>query len=190
MVTEDGSIKTARISVAPALNMYRKKLKTVSLISLIIGALGVIMYIVGAFFDTEDGGSPLWVDIFLVFAVPLALGLIGDITLIRLNRREQKEMPASECIFYADCFFYNCKTAFQSEETQEKFTYTDAAIKRENDKYGYVFVTGKGAFLVFGKEGLEERELNTIRKLFNSPVPDGETVELKKYDSNEEKISI
>lgn len=188
MITEEGSIKTANIPVVPALNEYRKKLKTVSLIALITGAVGVIFYILGAFFDTEDGGTPLWVDIFILFAVPLGLGLVGYITIVRLHKREKKENCTAEASFYADCFFYRTKSASRPEENSEKFFYTDAVLKRETDKYGYIFVNGTGAFLVFGKEGLEERELNAIRKLLKVPVPDGETAELKNYKPKE-KIS-
>ena len=186
MITEDGSVKTADISVVPALNEYRKKLKIISLIALILGAVGVIMYIIGAFFNTEDGGTPLWADICIVFAVPLALGLVGNITIVRLHKREKAANSTSECEFFADCFFCRTKTAFRPEGITEKFSYSDAVLKRETEKYGYIFVNGTGAFLVFGKEGLEESELNAIRRLLKVPVPDGEAAELKNYKPTEE----
>ena len=189
MISEDGSIKTANIPVFPALNEYRKKLRTVSLIALIMGAVGVVVYIIGAFFETDDGGTPLWLDIFIIFAVPLGLGLVSYITIARLHVREKKENCMAEISFYADCFFYRSKSASRPEERSESFFYPNAVLKRETERYGYIFINGTGDFLVFGKEGLEESELNTIRKLFRVPVPDGETVELQNYKSNEKNDS-
>ena len=185
MISEDGSIKTANIAVAPALTLYRKKLKTVALISLIVSAVGLVMYIVGSCFETENGEAPRWLDIFLVFSVPFTLGLIGYITIVRLGKREAAEERTAELIFYADCFFYNSKTAIQSSDTVEKIAYPDATLKRENEKYGYIYVFSRGIFAAFSKEGLSAAELNAIRKCFRHS-PDGETCELKNYKKNEE----
>ena len=183
MLTEEGSIKTENIEVAPALNLYRKKLKIIALIALIIGVLGVIMYIVGSALETaEDGKSPVWVKVFLFFAVPLALGLIGYITIIRLNKREKAEVRTSECLFFEDCFFYTTKIINQPQ-TVEKILYSDAVYKGEKDKYGYIFVLSRGLFLVFSKEGLQGVEINAIRKNFGQTT-DGESAELKNYESN------
>ena len=186
MIAEDGSVKTANISVVPALKEYRKKLKLISIILLIVGSIGVIVYLtLSAILDTVKGETPLWVDILGVFAVPDMLGLIGSIVLDRLERREKKENCTAEVSFYADCFFYRSKSASRPEERSESFFYPNAVLKRETEEYGYIFVSGTGDFLIFGKEGLEERELNTIRKLLKVPVPDGETVELKNYKTKE-----
>ena len=186
MIAEDGSVNTANISVVPALKEYRKKLKLISIILLIVGSIGVIVYLtLSAILDTVNGETPLWVDILGVFVVPDTLGLIGSIVLDRLERREKKENCTAEVSFYADCFFYRSKSASHPDEKSEMFFYTNAVLKRETEKYGYIFVNGTGDFLVFGKEGFDERELNTIRKLLKVPVPDGETVELKNYTKNE-----
>ena len=186
MVAEDGSIKTANISVAPALKLYRKKLKIYAVIALIIGAIGLIAYIVvSTVLETKTGVAPRWVKAFLVFAVPFTLGLLGLITIVRLGKRESQEMRTSECVFYADCFFYRSKSAFQSEIC-DKFCYSDAVLKRENEKYGYIFIIDKGWFSVFGKDGLEEKEINTIRKLFGQAEV-AETVEIKNYKPDEDK---
>ena len=180
MLTEEGSIKTENIPVAPALNEYRKKLKIISLISLILGTAGVIMYIVGSVIDMDE--APLWVNIFLLFAVPLALGLIGYITIARLKKREKEENGSSECLFFADCFFYTFKSAKIAVFT-EQFVYSDAVLKRENERYGYIFVKSKGLFLVFSKAGLSAEELNSIRKNFGQPI-DGVSAELKNHEKN------
>ena len=184
MLAEDGSIRTARVYVAPALNLYRKKLKLISLIALIVGAVGLVAYIALATVlggETED--APKWVDAFLVFAVPFTLGLIGYITLARLKSRERAENGTSECTFFADCFFCSYKSS--KLEFAEKINYSDAVLKKENDSYGYIFVFGKGLFLVFSKEGLEANELNAIRKCFHLAI-DGDNAELKNYPKDEE----
>ena len=186
MLTDDGSIKTANIGVGPALWLYRKKLTIIAVLLLIAGACGLIAYVsIKSVFDIRDGEAPQWVDAFLVFALPFAFGLVGCITLKRLKSREKQENRTGECVFYADCFFFNYKTAVQLTEKSEKFIYSDAVLKSENEKYGYVFVSNKGLFLAFSKEGLEEGELNAIRKLFKKPVS-GETKELKNYKTEEE----
>ena len=182
MLSEEGYIVTENTAVAPALNLYRKKLKIVALISLIVGVIGIIMYILGSVLEMEDGETPLWVNIFLFFAVPLALGLIGTITLIRLAKREKAENRTSECSFYADCFIHTSKSALNSQST-DKIFYSDAVLKNENEKYGYIFVASRGLFLVFSKEGLKAEELNAIRKSFGKQV-EGDTAELKNYEKN------
>ena len=184
MLTEEGYIGTENIPVAPALNKYRKKLKIIALISLISGAAGLIAYIVGSVLEMKDGEAPRWVDIFLVFAVPFAIGLVGNIVLIRLHSREKAEGVTSSCSFYADCFVCNCKGTHNIAETVEKFVYSDAVLKGENEQYGYIF-TKSGQFLVFSKEGLNEEELNAIYKNFGKPV-DGAAAELKTHPPKEE----
>ena len=182
MLSEDGSIRTANISVAPALKIYRKKLKIIALISLIAGAVGLITYIVLSAIETDGGETPRWLDIFLIFAVPFTLGLIGFITIIRLGKRETAEERTSGCRFFADCFIYTSKSASELTETVEKIAYADAALKCENENYGYIFVLRKGLF-VFSKEGLEKAELNAIFKNLKHPTV-GETAELKNYEKN------
>ena len=185
MLTEEGYISTENIAVAPVLTEYRKKLKIASLISLIVGIAGVIAYVVLSVVLMDAGGdSPRWVDIFLIFAVPCAFGLVLYISFVRLHSREKAEGAKAKCLFCADCFVYNCKSLQKITETVEKTAYADAVLKRENEKYGYIF-SKKGLFFVFSKEGLKAEELNAIRKNFSKPF-DGETSELKNYKPNEE----
>ena len=175
------NIKTARIPVAPALNFYRKRLKIISLLMLAVGAVGIVLYLVlGVVFAEDSGEAPRWVNSFLVLAVPFTLGLIGFIVIIRLHRRETAEGREAEISFYADCFVYSSKSLKELSETRQRFAYSEAALKRESEEFGYIFVNGKGLFLVFSKAGLKEEELNTVRKNFNVSV-DGETVELENY---------
>ena len=175
------NIKTARIAVAPALNLYRKKLKIISLIMLAVGAVGIVLYLVLSIVFADDSGeAPLWVRAFLVLAVPFTLGLIGFIVIVRLHKREVAEGREAEILFYADCFVYSSKSLKELSESRQRFAYSDAALKGENEKFGYIFVNSKGLFLVFSKEGISDCELNAIRKCFRRS-PDGETCELKNY---------
>ena len=177
---------TVRIPDAPALDLYRKKLKIIGLLMLIAGCIGVSAYIVLAtVLGGENGEAPKWVNAFLIFAVPFALGLIATITFKRLHTREKASESSSECQFYSDCFICRSASKINPSETKEKFFYSDAVLKKENEKYGYIFVFGKGLFLVFSKEGLTEGELNAIRKNFRQQTF-GEVAELKNYKSNEE----
>ena len=88
MLNDDKSITTSTVALDGALSIYRRKFKLISLVLLIIGAIGLITYIVaGTLYEKE----PLWVKFMLAFAVPFTLGLIGFITIIRLDRRAKTE---------------------------------------------------------------------------------------------------
>ncbi len=166
-----GCIKTESVSMADALITYRRKPKLISLIMLIIGAVGLFGYMVlAAVLETAFDESPLWIDAFLVFAFPFTLGLIGFITMVRLNRSAKKHDEHSCCVFYADCFFYN----------GEKLGYGLCSIKREIQNYGYIFAMNGNLFLPFSTTGLSETELNTVRALFRQSVS-GECVQLEKF---------
>ena len=177
MLTENGSVKTKSIEVAPALDLYRKKLKLICIIFLIVGSLGLVAYIaLSTVFEKK------WLDVLLIFAVPFTLGLIGTITFVRLHKREAQAQCVSESEFFADCFIFKTQNA-RGEKNTDKFSYADAVLKRETEKYGYIFVLSRGLFLVFGKEDLTIPELNAIRKNFRKTV-DGETAELEKFKDN------
>ena len=104
MLNDDKSITTSTVALDGALSIYRRKFKLISLVLLIIGAIGLITYIVaGTLYEKE----PLWVKFMLAFAVPFTLGLIGFITIIRLDRRAKTDGHKANCTFYSDCFFYN-----------------------------------------------------------------------------------
>ena len=186
MLTDDGSIKTAQTEVAPALCIYRKKLELISIAMLIIGTIGVLVYVaLSVVLSGENEDAPRWVNVFLVFAVPQALGLIGTITIERLKKREKAEGCTGECQFFADCFFYTFKTVLQTTVTVYKVGYPDAVLKGENENYGYIYIFSRGVFAVFAKDGLSEAELNAIRKCLRHNT-EGEVAELKNYKSNEE----
>lgn len=186
MLSEKGSIKTAAIPVAGALDLYRKKIKLISLIMLIVGAVGLIAYIVSSTaVEIKYNKEYHLFNIMLIFAVPFTLGLIGYITVIRLHKREEKEGLISSCEFYADCFFHLPHKLQPLAE--EKIGYADAVLKRENEKYGYIYVFSRGIFLVFSKEDLTCGELNAIRKNFRQPIPDGEDIaQIENYKNKEE----
>ena len=185
MIREDGSIGTESIAVAPALNLYRKKLKIFALIGLIVGLAGVIAYVaLTIVLGIKYEEAPSWTEALLIFVVPFAFGLIGTITIARLKSRERAENCTAKFVFFNDCFVYSFKSALNPEETVKRFSYSDACIKKENESYGYIFITGRGLFLVFGKGNLSENELNTIRALFGNKTT-AETIELKNYKSEE-----
>lgn len=174
MITDNGSVKTKSIEVAPALDLYRKKLKLICLIMLIIGAIGLFAYIaLSTILENK------WLSALLIFAVPFTLGLIGFVTIVRLHKREAREAGTSECEFFADCFICKVQNT-QGVNDSAKIAYSDAVLKRENENYGYIFVFNKGLFLVFSKEDLTESELNAIYKNFRKQV-DGEVAPLEKF---------
>lgn len=181
MLTDNGSVKTKSIEVAPALDLYRKKLKLICIIFLIAGAIGLVAYIaLSVVFEIK------WLDVLLIFAVPFTLGLIGTITIVRLHRRETQAQCVSESEFYADCFF--CYSTVKGESLVDKVAYPDAVLKCENEKYGYIFVFSKGLFLVFSKEDLTVAEINAIRKNFRKEA-DGNIAKLDNFieDKGEQK---
>ena len=173
MLSERGSVKTKSVEAAPALNLYRKKLKIICIIMLIAGSLGLVAYIaLSTIFDKK------WLDVLLIFAVPFTLGLIGTITVVRLHKRETQSQCISECEFFADCFI--CNSTVKGEPLTEKAVYSDAVLKRENEKFGYIYIFSKGLLLVFSKEDLTDEELNAIRKNFRIQI-DGDIAKLENY---------
>lgn len=183
MLNDNKSITTATVPLEGALTAYRRKFKLISLAILIIGAIGVIAYIaLSTVYGVKYDKEPLWVKFFLAFAVPFTLGLIGFITVVRLNRREAQEKNRANCVFYGDCFFYNIVN-----RQSEKFIYSDAILKSENENYGYIYILSRALLAVFSKEDLTVAEMNAIRKKLRKTVADGEeTAELENY-KNEEK---
>ncbi|MCI8988250.1 MAG: hypothetical protein HFK05_00675 [Clostridia bacterium] len=179
MLNDDKSITTSTVALDGALSIYRRKFKLISLVLLIIGAIGLITYIVaGTLYEKE----PLWVKFMLAFAVPFTLGLIGFITIIRLDRRAKTEGHKANCTFYSDCFFYNIEN-----KPSEKFIYSDAVLKSENENYGYIYILSRAFVAVFSKDGLDCGELNAIRRKFRKTVPDGEEIAgLENYKGGED----
>lgn len=121
MITDKGSIKTESVSVESALVVYRKKIKIIALIMLIVGAVGLVAYIaLSTVFENK------WLDALLVFAVPFTLGLIGTITIARVHKREKLNPTTCRCEFFADFFFCTTKTAPPRESSDtDKFAYMD-----------------------------------------------------------------
>lgn len=191
MLSDKGSIKTARISVETALVTYRRKLKLISLIVLIIGAVGVAAYIVvGTVLDVVYNKEPAWVDALLAFAVPFTLGLIGFVTIVRLDRRAANEGASSVCEFFADCLIYSAES-ISCSPVNYKVGYSDAVYKGSKGRYGYVYILSRAVLFPFCLEDLTKAELNTVLKLFRSALPDGaETVELEKYRDEEDKNEL
>lgn len=182
MLNDNKSITTATVELSVPLSEYRKKFKFVSLLLFIIGLIGVVAYIVlSTLYDIKYGKDPVWVKLLLISAVPFTLGLIGFITVVRLNKRAAQAKDFANCVFYGDCFFYNVEN-----KSSLKFVYADAVLKSENENYGYIYVFSKGEFAVFSKEDLSETEINTIRKKFGKNT-DGETVELENYKKEEKE---
>lgn len=185
MLLQDGSIKTESAENGKALGLYRKKQKIVSLVLLITGAVGLAAYLVASsLLIAVFNGAPRWMDIFLVFAVPFTLGLIGCVTIARLKSREKKEGRTSEMQFYADCFIVKAQTA-QTPSESKRISYLDGILKCENEKFGYILLIRRPVILPFSKENLGADELNAIRRLFKIQI-DGECAELKNYKTEEE----
>ena len=184
MITDKGSIKTASVSVESALVVYRRKIKIIALIMLVVGSVGLAAYIaLSTAFDEIK-----WLTALRVFAVPFTLGLIGTVTIARVHKREKLNPTTCRCEFFADFFFCTTKTAPPRESSDtDKFAYMDAILKSENEKYGYIYVLSRGVFVPFGKEDLTDEELNAIRKNFRKPVQDGEDLaKLENFSEGDE----
>ena len=186
MLNENGGINTQRIEVASALILYRKKIKILLIVALIVGTLGVIAHLgLSSALQIIDGKTPIWVEVILfVSAPPFVLGLVGTITLARQRSREKKDNCKAQFVFYGDCFFYKFSNTQTIEPMNRKFFYSDAVLKGENENFGYICLLRNSTVLPFSKENLEEKELNAIRKNFGKPAG-GETAELKNYKTEE-----
>jgi hypothetical protein len=135
-----------------------KKIYKNSLIALIVGAVGLAVYIVlGTIFENY------WLDLLLVFAIPFGFGLVFIITIKKLMKKVEDINQINEYVF--EEVFVNVSTIRNGESVgTAKIYYKDLVKSKETQNYIYMYIN-KSAALPVKKENLTQDELIVLRSL-------------------------
>lgn len=174
MVTEKGSIINRTVLSEKVQKQNSRTLFIVSLICLIVGAIGLAAYIgVSTYLETVYEDAPAWCDALLVFAVPFAFGLIFLLTIHSLVKQARKNSGViNEYEFFADCIMAR---EIRGEETTANVRMEYAQILKTKEKGDYLFFYYQVKQFLYPveKATLSTDELNTVKKLMRAPVPAG-----------------
>lgn len=184
MVTEKGSIINRTVLCEKVQKQNSRTLFIVSLVCLIVGAIGLAAYIgVSTYLGTVYDDAPAWCDALLVFAVPFAFGLIFLLTIHSLVKQARKNSGViNEYEFFADCIMAR---EIRGEEVcaTVRMDYAQIVKTKEKGEYLFFYYQVKQFLYPIEKAALTTEELNTIKKLMRAPVPEGaEIIELCKFE--------
>ena len=91
MITENNTIKTEFSDFKRVQKALFQKLFVCSVVALIIGAIGVLAYIILAtVWETLYEYTPAWCDALLVFAVPLGIGIVFTLSFRSTFKQAEK----------------------------------------------------------------------------------------------------
>ena len=181
MITEYGSVLTEKTTAGAARKALRKNLKWLWIVLLVVGSIGLAVYIFGAtYFEEVHGYEPLWAEIvLLISAVPFAVGLIFTLATRSQKKVESKTdniQTTSE--FFSDCIIFR---EFKDGEQMGVRRIEFGKIVRTKEREGFLFFgVGFDMFYPVYLYGLTEAEINTIKKQLKMPTSENvEIVELK-----------
>jgi len=148
-------------NVQKALN---KKLWIASLVLLIVGAVGMVSYII---IGVAIKNEPEWLDVLLyVFAFMFAFGLVFLITVNKTNAAALKNDAKLNYMFFED---YVLVTSYKGNENVGtlKIYYKELAKVKETKEYIFLYQT-KVTALPLLKSDLSEQEKETLLSWFNN----------------------
>lgn len=192
MITQSGAIKTEFTDFTGMQKKYHATLKTVSIILLVIGSLGLVAYIaVSTVLDTTYENAPAWCDAMLIFAVPFAFGLVLIIIIQAQQKQARKNVGAVNIYeFFSDCIIIRGGRAglqtgvFRAE-------YAQVTKVKEVGNYLIFYYAANVSLFPLDKTQLTEEELNTIKALLRAPVQEGaQTLELPAFSQTQQELSV
>ncbi len=142
-----------------AQKVLSKNLKLASIISLVIGTVGSLAYIVlSCFFNSG------YLDIMLVFCLPFGFGLVY---LVSINNLIKKTGDSTYNIYQFEEEFFNISTYKHGEVVgTAKYYYKDLKKVKERDGYLLLYINISNAFLV--KEStLSESDLKIVKSFLH-----------------------
>lgn len=136
------------IEMQKQLNGTKQKIAT---IMTVIGGVGIFVYLITAFFPNITDAMVDWM---LVFAVPLTLGIIMLITIVKTNNAIKNVDVTNEYEFNED---HMTVSTIRSNENigKVKFYYKDFVKVKETKDYIYLYQNKASAFPVDKKELLD-----------------------------------
>ncbi|MCH5148839.1 MAG: hypothetical protein J1G05_05720 [Clostridiales bacterium] len=187
MITEYGSILTEKTTVGEARKARTKNLLWLWIVLLIIGSIGVAVYIVGTVLQEIYPDDFKWADAFIFAAVPFALGLIFTLA-TRIQKKDDLKTDGliTNSEFFSDCIIFR---SFKGDEQISviRINYLQIVLTKKRSNFLYVLVT-QGVYYPIFVGGLSQTELNTLDRclklhVYNQlklPVPETtDTIELK-----------
>lgn len=189
MITENNTIKTEFSDFKRVQKALFQKLFVCSVVALIIGAIGVLAYIILAtVWETLYEYTPAWCDALLVFAVPLGIGIVFTLS-FRSTFKQAEKLAGSvnEYEFYSDCVII--REINNGKEVAGRRTEYNRINTTQKGQYLLIRYLNNNQALPIDTATLSERELNTIKKLLRLDVPEGaETIQLA--DAKDLQISV
>lgn len=191
MITERNSIISEITDMAKVKRETNRLYAVLSAISLVVGTIGIIAYIVlGTVWETLYEYTPKWCDALLVFAVPFALGLVFTLTLRSQSKQIKKSNSANVYEFFADGMLIR-ETRGGEEVAVVRADYNKILKISENWKYIKVRFINVFASLPIDKSTFTEEELFTVKKLLSLKIPqDARTLELAPCSESFTEISL
>ena len=191
MITERKSILNQTVLSEKIQKTYLHKLFIISLVCLIIGALGVAAYIaVGVTLDVIYGEMPVWCEVLLIFAVPFAFGLIFMLTINSLVRQARRNSGViNEYEFFSDCLL--AREIRGGEVCANlRLDYSQIVKTKRLGEYIFFAYQFKSQYYPIDTTTLSEAEINTILKLFGATLAESaETLELSPSTANYQENS-
>ena len=137
---------------------FSKKTLIVSIILMIVGAIGLLTYVVlSAIFDYKG------LSFLILFSVPFGLGVSFLLTVKKIIKSTEKNPFVNEYEF--EDTFVNVSSIKNNEViATQKLYYKDIVKIKENDKYIHIFITPTTAFVV-DKVNTNSDDINEIKKL-------------------------
>lgn len=182
MITQNNTIKCEVSDFVKVQKELSAKLFYFSLAALIIGIAGTLAYIVlGTIF--EDAG---WVEILLVFCVPLAIGLVFLLSRRSLIKQSLKNIGSTNIYeFFSDCLIMR-ETRGGMEIAVVRVNYGDIVKVKETANYIFFFYRIKSTAYPIDKSTLTAAEINTVKKLFGRQTAcDSQIINLPECSSAE-----
>ena len=174
MVTERKTILNRTVLSENIQKKNLHKLFIISLVCLIVGALGVVAYIaLGVALETESGDTPAWCEAFLVFAVPFAFGLVFILTINSLVKQARKNNGViNEYEFFADCIMAR---EIRGGEicANVRLNYDQVLKTKQAGEYLFFFYQIKSYAYPIDTTELTPPELNTVKKLLGAKTDEG-----------------
>jgi ABC-type transport system involved in multi-copper enzyme maturation permease subunit len=169
MVTEKGTIVTKTKVDEEVQRVLNKKISIISLIAIILGAVGVLaLLVLDIVLTFRDQESAVVIAFLMVFAVILGCG-IGLLLIVKkqVNFLKTKNWE-NGYEFYKNYFIVNQFTNGENVAVVKNYV-TQIEKAKETEKYLFFFISSSMAYPV-SKEGLTDDEINTLRSVFSLPV--------------------
>ena len=156
MYTDNLTIKIKTYKTAELQKVLTQTILIVSIICIVVGALGIAAYIsVSTFFNP----TPKWARAFLALAIPFAVGLVFLLTVRSLRKQASTTRDSSEIEFFADCV---CVKEFHDDElfSEKRYGYAQFTKKKFIKQYLILYTGNIKIPVFFG--GLPQNESDAI----------------------------